>query len=164
MKKFFSRIDEFIERHIKAFVKSKHGYPILMGIETNNLADGINMIIPVIYKVKPTSKSKIVLSGNKVVELYFEIIKTTTRLIKEIIFSKLRMFECAGFKQPLRFSYCKLSDEEKENIEEIYRKCSVGITRPKVDINLKIEGKKSDLIGLIEFFNKDWYFEGYISD
>jgi len=159
LKKTIAKIVEFIEKHAKAFLKSKHGYPIFIGIESNYLAEGIDMIIPVLYKTEPNSQSKIVLSGVKVVEKYFKLISTTTHLIKELIFSKLRMIECAGFKQPLYIAHCKLSHKEKKQLEEINRKCCGGITRPKVNIMMKIEGKRSDLKDLVSFFSGDWYFD-----
>lgn len=157
LKKLFLKISEFVERHNKAFVKSKHGYPILMGIETTPFADGIDMMIPVI--TEPAPKTRVILSGIKIVELYFKLIRTTTRLVKELISSKLNMIQTAGFKKPFLFSHCAISEEEKKKIEEINKKCSKGIEIIPINIKLLIEGKNDDIKNLVEFFEKDWYFE-----
>lgn len=160
MKQLFMKIIEFTEKHKRAFLKSKHGYPILLGIEMADLGEGIDMIVPVLYKSEPNHRSTIVLSGLRVNELYFGLIKTISVFMKDIIYSKLLMLECAGYRQPLYRAYCRLSDKEKQKIAEINEKCSLGKTRPTVQINFVVQGKESDMAELQDFFNKNWYIEG----
>jgi len=160
VKALFTKIIEFTKKHKRAFLKSKHGYPIFLGIEMADLANGINMVVPILYDSEPNHKSTIVLSGPIVMELYFKLITTISHLIKEIIYSKLQMIESAGSRQPLYRAYYQPSDIERKRIEEINKKCLFGETKPKVEINFVVQGEKTYMRELVEFFNTGWHIEG----
>jgi hypothetical protein len=160
IKKLFTKIIEFVAKHKRAFLKSKHGYPILTGMENANLSEGIDMIVPVLYKNDPDPKSTIVLSGLKVNELYFRLIKTIIQLMKDLLLSKVEMINCAGNKLPLLNSYCQLSEDENRQIAKINTECSGQNKKPEVNVNIVIQYNKSYLAEMLEFFNEKWDIEG----
>jgi hypothetical protein len=110
IRKFLAFIADFTDKHDAAYNRYKHGMPVIVSLEGDPVAEGIESLVVIMRDGKNLRTAGMFLTGLVVVEKLIALLNTVVDLSKLLIDRRVQMVEFGGIPLPV---LC-----ERQNLED----------------------------------------------
>lgn len=169
LKRFVTFVKDFIDRHEFAYMKYKHGMPVVMGLKTAPLAEGIEGVIAIHSRPDDASRVKALLVGPTVMTKLTSLLDTVIRLSRSVVERHLQVAEFLGALPPVllagapssegrRFDAYAYGGAFNPTVDRVGRQLLQTMERVNIDVTLNVEAEPDALKGLLDFYRQEWRF------
>jgi hypothetical protein len=172
-KKALEFFAKFVDRHNSAYNRYKHGMPVMVGLQAEAPAAGIDGIIGIIRDGKDLKDAGFILVGDKVVEKFIGFIDDVVYFSKLLIECRLQMAELSGTPLPLlchgiekdtvisygAVAFGGIDEELQKSVSPIFEKVVKPLQRTPIKITVNAEIDRPKLEDWVDFYSRDWKIE-----
>jgi hypothetical protein len=169
VKRFCTFAADFLSRHEFAYMKYKHGMPLVLGLKTSALADGIEGVIAVQSRPDDISRVKALLVGPAVMSKLISLLTTTIRISTAIVERHLQVAEFTGVLPPVllagaptkegrRFDAYTYGGAFDPTVDRVGRELLGKMERIDINVSLNFEAEPDALKGILDFYRQEWHF------
>jgi hypothetical protein len=161
---------DFVQRHTWAYNKYKHGLSIILAMQAQPLAEGIDGTVPIFTNASDLRSAKFILTGHAVVDKLIGFLGSIVDLSKTLVERKLQIAELGGIPPLL---LCHTSDKGNEITFEPYgwgkfegasqktfiaafHKTIGTVTRTKIEATLQVNTDPAKVQDWVDFYVRDW--------
>jgi hypothetical protein len=165
--------EEFIAFHDFAYNKYKHGNAITMGLQGNAPAPGFDAPIGIHTDAQDTTKSKFVLSGERVVQQMRVLVNAVTGLSEALVGRRMQLSETGGVPVPLlavfevqndQIGYSAyfmkgVTEELRGRLRPLWEEFVAQRERMAMTLNIEVNVEPGALQERLAFYQRDWFPE-----
>lgn len=163
-------IAEFVERHNAAYNRYKHGMPVMVGLEAQSPAVGIDGLVGIIRDGKDVKNAGFMLVGDKVVEKFIGFIDDVVFLSKVLVQRRLQMAELGGTPPPVlcrsvekdtsieyqTILFGGIDEHLQRRVIPILDKVLQPLKRTRITVTVKADIERQKLQDWADFYRRDW--------
>jgi len=170
IKKFLAFIADFIDKHGAAYNRYKHGMPVIVSMEGDALAEGIESLVMIIRDGKDMHNVGMLLTGPVVIEKFIVLLNHVVKLSKFLIDRRVQMAESGGIPLPLLCETQNLAEGSVNYLPWVFAGFDSRLDAQvqaasdeihaalggRVEITLDLRTDRSKLDEWIKFYQQDW--------
>ncbi len=170
LKKILAFAADFLQRHIWAYNKYKHGLPIILAMQAQPLSSGIDSVVPIFADASDLGSAKFILTGRLVVEKMIGFLKSIVSTSKMLVERKLQIAElggtppillCHGTGNGNEITFTPHGwgeyDEAYEKVLTVAFHKTIGTaTRTRIEATLKVNADAAKIQDWVNFYLRDW--------
>ncbi|MBI4479632.1 MAG: hypothetical protein HY651_06380 [Acidobacteria bacterium] len=169
-KRMLAFLKEFIDRHVWAYNKYKHGIPIILAMNSQPICLGINGAVPIFTSTADLSRVKIILTGDLIAEKLIGLTDSIVGLSKALVERRLQQAELGGTPPLLlahtldvgattefkAWGFGKFDNDTEQKFNAAFQRVMAQMKRTKIEATLNVQTDPSKLQDLVEFYRRDW--------
>lgn len=170
LKKILAFAADFVQRHTWAYNKYKHGLSIILSMQTQSLAKGIDGTVPIFTNASDLQSAKFILTGNTVIDKFIGFLGSIVDLSKTLVERKLQIAELGGTPPVLLchttekgneitfkpYGWGKFEEGSQEAFIAAFHRTIGSAKRTKIVATLNVNIDPSKIQDWVNFYLRDW--------